>query len=92
MENANIIKEQMEEFLEKGGCLSWKGKYFLFFEETGLCHPDKEYSGYCLTDKDLKTIRRSMILEEILLYLLDIIDTDTREQEYQECYQEKIVP
>lgn len=77
------IKQKICEILEKGGELSWKGKYFLIFEENWNVNPDLEWSGYVLGKMTLPgsfaPIARSMRVGELLGTFLEIIDTDMQE-------------
>lgn len=80
----NNTKQKLCEILEKGGELSWKGKYFLIFEENWNVNPDLEYSGYVLGKVTLpdsfSPIARSMRVGELLDTFLEIIDTDMQEK------------
>lgn len=79
-----IINQKLAEILEKGGELSWKGKYFLIFEENWNVNPDLEWSGYTLGKMTLPDsfvpIARSMRVGELLDTFLEIIDTDMQEK------------
>jgi hypothetical protein len=78
----NDAIQVLTQIIEKGGTISWRGKYFLDFIDKWNINPDKEWSGYeiCKLNKfnSYQSIYKSMNLENILYYFNDIIDDETR--------------
>jgi hypothetical protein len=73
----------LAQILEKGGTISWRGKYLLEFIERWNINPDREWSGYEVNKSSIAgyhTLYKSMNITECIEYLNMIIDEDIRNE------------
>jgi len=80
MDNIDYISK----ILEEGGQISWRCKYFLMFEENWNSNPDKEWSGYVISQLNycqyLCSFYKNMNLTETLEEFYNLIDEETRKE------------
>ena len=77
------FKVLVQSLIEKGGTISWRGKYLLEFAERWNRDPDKEWSGYEVNKVDTAgyhTMYKSMNITECMNYLDILIDEDRRDE------------
>ena len=75
------LKQLVQLFLEKGGTISWRGKYLLEFAERWNINPEKEWSGYEVNKVDITgyhTLYKSMNIAECIEYLNMLVDENIR--------------